>query len=408
MGYLKNAVIGVSWMSAYRVATRILSFVKIAVLARILTPAQFGIFGIASLVLTLLELLTETGVNIFLIQSKKDISEYINSAWVVSIIRGSIISCLIFLSSPFIIQFFRTPDALSILLLISLVPFLRGFINPAVVGLQKELQFKKEFLYRVTVFFTDASVAIIAALITKSVFSLVYGLIAGVLFEIVLSFLLIKPRPKFSLKDGYFRQIFHSGKWVTAYGIFHYFAQQGDTITVGKLLGTSALGVYDMAYKISILPLSEIGDVVSRVVFPVYAKIEGDRDRLKRAFIKSFTSIIITASILGLFIFLFSRQIILVLLGSNWLMAEPVLQILAIYGVLLAISGFASTVFLATGNQRYVTMMTFFRFLGLISTIYPFVSMYGLKGAGYSALLSVCFEIPVTIYCLRRVFWRTI
>ena len=80
MGYTNKAIKGISWMSAFRGITRIMAFAKIAVLARVLTPSQFGVFGIASLVLVFLEVLTETGINVFLIQSQKDINKYINSA----------------------------------------------------------------------------------------------------------------------------------------------------------------------------------------------------------------------------------------------------------------------------------------------------------------------------------------
>ena len=92
MGYSRDAFKGVSWMSGFRIVSRGVAFLKMAVIARILSPAQFGIYGIATLVLALLEILTETGINIILIQSKNEIDEYNNSAWVVSIIRGTFIS----------------------------------------------------------------------------------------------------------------------------------------------------------------------------------------------------------------------------------------------------------------------------------------------------------------------------
>src|SRR3989344_3902076 len=156
MGYSRYVKQGVMWMSGFRILSRMVAFLKIAVLARVLTPSQFGIFGIASLVLGLLEMLTETGINIFLIQLKDGMDEYINSAWVVSIIRGLCISSLIILLSPFIVSFFNTLQAQNILLLISLVPFIRGFINPSVFKLQKELQFHYEFWFRSSIFLFDA------------------------------------------------------------------------------------------------------------------------------------------------------------------------------------------------------------------------------------------------------------
>lgn len=398
MGYTKIAIKGISWMSIFRIITRALSFLKIAVLARVLTPSQFGVFGIASLALAFLEILTETGVNIILIQAKKDIKEYIDSAWVVSIIRGVIISIVIIISSPFIASFFKTPEALGILLLISIVPLIKGFINPAEVKFRKELNFSYEFWFRSFIFLVDSVVVVFFALITHSVYSLVFGLLAGAIVEVIVSFILIKPIPKLKFKSNYLKEIFHKGKWITAYGILNYFSENGDNIIVGRVLGSSALGIYQMAYKISILPISEVSDVISQVVFPVYTKIEGDIERLIKAYLRTIAVIFVGALTIGMLVFLFPTEIVRLILGPQWLSAAPVLKILAIYGILRTIAGPSSALFLSRGKQNYVTAMTFIRFLTLIITIYPLVLMYGMIGAGYSALISVLAELPVIIY----------
>jgi len=404
MGYTNRTIQGISWMSGFRAATRIFAFVKTAVLARILTPAQFGIFGIASLVLVFLEVITETGINVFLIQSKGNINKYISSAWVVSLLRGVIISLLLALTAPFIASFFHTPEATTILLFMSLVPFVRGFINPASIKFQKELQFNAEFWYRTAIFFFDAAIAIIVGYLTHSVYSLVWGLLAGALLEVVLSFILFRPRPRLLTEKNYFQEIFHHGKWVTMYGILGYFTDNGDNVVVGRLLGSASLGLYQMAYKISILPISEVSDVVSKVVFPVFTKIAGDKKRLFRAFLKTNIFAFSASFSLGAIIFLFPKQIILILLGEAWLSAAPVLQVLAVYGILRTVAGPSTALFLSLGKQKYITAMLFIRFLGLALTIYPLVSFYGLMGAGYSALISVIVETPVVIYFVYKTF----
>jgi len=403
MGYKKTAITGVSWMSFFRIITRVLSFLKIAVLARILTPTQFGIFGIGFLVLTFLEIFLETGINVILIQVKKDINAYIDSAWVVSIVRGILLSLLILASAPFIANFFNTPKALGILLLISLIPLVRGFINPAEVKFRKELNFRYEFWFRLAIFFTDTVVTIIIVFITHSIYSLVFGLLAGAITEVILSFILVKPIPKLRLRSGYLGEIIHRGKWITAYGIFNYIGENGDNIVVGKLLGSTSLGIYQMAYKLSILPISEVSDVVSQVVFPVYTKIENDTKRLIKAFLKTTIAISLGSLLVGGIIYFFSSEIILIVLGSQWISAAPVLKILSLYGILRAISGPASALFLAKGKQNFVTVMVFARFVVLSATIYPLISAFGMIGAGYSALLSVLAEIPIIIYFILKI-----
>jgi O-antigen/teichoic acid export membrane protein len=406
MGYTKAAIKGISWMSSFKIATRAMSILKVVILARVLSPAQFGIFGIASLVLVFLQVITETGVNVILIQSKKEISEYVNSAWVISIIRGFIIFLIIVSLSPFIATFFKNSNAIPILLLIGVVPLIDGFINPSEVKFQKELKFNNEFWFRTSIFFVDALTAIIFAVLTHSVYSLIFGLYAGALFELIVSFL-IKPTPKLEFKFDYLKELFHKGKWVTAYGILAYFGENGDNIVVGRAMGASPLGIYEMAYTISIAPLSEISDVINQVVFPVYSKIQENRKRLLLAFAKTTLFISLGAAIVGGIIFFFPAQIITILLGTKWLSAVPALRILAIYGILRAVSAPASVVFLAVGRQNYVTVMTFARFAALIVTIYPLVVSFGLVGAAYSALLSVVIEIPVIVFLFIKIFIHT-
>lgn len=402
MGYKEIVFKGLTWTSAFRFATRGISLLKNIILARgLLNPSQFGVFGIGTLVLAFLEILTETGINVFLIQAKKDIREYIDSAWVVSIIRGTIISLFILISARFIAEFFNSPESYTVLLLVSLVPFIRGFINPAIVQYQKELQFSNEFYLRTAIFLLDASVSVIGAYITHSANSLVYGFIAGAILEVILSFILVPVRPKFSFSDGYLTEIFHHGKWVTGYGIFNYFAQQGDNIVVGKLLGTSSLGIYQMAYSFSLLPISEISDVVGKVTFPLYAKISDDTERLKKVFLKISLFTFIASLISGIVIYVFAYSI-LSILGEQWLPAVPLVKILIVYGVLRTIAGPSSALFLALSKQKYITVMTFLRFSGLMITIYPFVLMFGMKGAAYSAIFSVILETPVIIYFVYK------
>lgn len=398
MGYFKHTIIGISWVGTFRASSRIITFIKVTILARLLTPEQFGVFGIASLVLVFLEVITETGINIFLIQEKKSIHSYVNDAWIVSIIRGVLISIIIVVSSPFVAMFFNAPDAQRLLLMISVVPLVRGFINPAIVKYQKELLFDKDFFVRLTVFGFDSTVAIILAIITRDASSFVWGLMAGAFLEVAISFVFIKPTPTISFQKQNIKKIFSKGKWVTLFVVFNYFAQEGDSVVVGKILGIGSLGIYQMGYKISTLPISEISDVANKVIFPVYARIAGDKMRLKKAFIKTTALVTITALFLGAIIYFLPKDLIVYVLGSKWINTVLILKILAVYGILRAISGTTASLFFALGKQNYFAAMTILRFATLAVTIIPLTIWYGIVGASFSALLSVIIELPLTVY----------
>jgi O-antigen/teichoic acid export membrane protein len=406
MGYTNLALKGVTWIYAFRVFSRLITFLKIAIIARILSPSDFGVFGIATLILTFLEIITETGVNILLIQAKEDIKKYIDSAWIISIIRGTILFLIIFLLSPSISLFFNIERSKEIIMLIAFVPLIKGFINPAEVILQKNLNFKFEFYFRSLIFFADSLFSLILILITHSVYSLVAGLILGSILELILSFFLIKPTPRLKFNKEYLLKITSRGKWITAYGIFNYFSENGDNIMIGKLLGANSLGIYQMAYKISFLPISEMSDVINKVVFPVYTIISGDINRLKRAFYKTTILVTFFSTLIGLLIYYNSYSIINILLGEKWLATVSVLNILVFYGILRSFNGVLSSLFLSLNKQEYITVTTLIRCAILIFTIYPFILTFGMIGAAYSALLSILIEIPISIWLSYKILYK--
>src|SRR5581483_6552684 len=153
--------------------------------------------------------LLETGVNVFLIQEKSDVKKYIDSAWIVSIFRGIIMSVLLLGSAPLVSSFFKSPTSLGVLIVIGLVPFLRGFINPSIVFFQKDIKFHKQFWYQVILFLIDTSVTIPVTIITHSVYGLVIGMIVSVLSEIIISWMFASPRPKLRFNPEYLKLIFH-------------------------------------------------------------------------------------------------------------------------------------------------------------------------------------------------------
>lgn len=406
MGYTRETIKGISWLGAFRLFTRALSFLRTIIIARILSPSQFGVYGIATLLLSLIEILTETGINVFLIQKKDDIGRYINTAWIVSIIRGFLISAVIIVSARFVSAFFKNPEVLPLLMLISVVSFIRGFINPGVVKFQKELNFNKEFYYRSSIFLVETLVSILFVVAMKNPIALIYGLLAGAIFEVIISFKFIKPVPTFNYNRKFFKEIISRGKWITSAGVFGYLFQNGDNVFVGRFLGTGQLGIYDMAYNISMLPISEISDIVARVTFPVYAKISDDKKRLRKAYIRtSIVTILLVTPVLLLFL-VFPRELILLFLGPNWIEAENVIRVLSILAFINILSSPTGAIFFAVGKQKYLTLLTGISLVIMIVSIIPLASAFGLVGVAISVAISSAVAFPFQLYLLIKVLSR--
>lgn len=402
MSYKREAIKGVSWIGILRLLIKVVGFAEAIILARILLPDQFGAYGVALLALGLLEVLTETGVNIVLIQ-EDDVDEYISSAWVVSILRGLVIMLVLLVISPLIAGFFHSSLSLQLLYLISLVPLLRGFINPAVVKLQKDLQFSKEFYYRLAILSVDTVVSITLCVVTKSPIGIVIGLIAGVVIEVLLSYIIVKPVPKLSFKKHYVSRLFHRGKWITGTSIFNYLFFNLDNIVVGRLLGASQLGIYQMAYSMSVAPLTELSNVFIHVTFPIFTRLSTDRIRLRSGFFKSilFVSLL---SLPAVMVLVFLPGIFIYILGQRWSEVVYILPILGILGLSKSVLGFSTSLFLSEKKQSYATVTSLVNIVGLTIPIVPLVSHFGTFGAALSACIGALIALPLYVYYIMKIF----
>lgn len=393
VGFKREAIKGIGWVGALRTVTRAATLVKTAVLARLLTPFDFGLFGIVALSLSFFETLTETGINQVLIQSDRQAKELVDSAWVISIVRGIVIGVLIACSAIPLSSFYHNPQIVQLSLLIALVPVIKGFINPMIVEFQKELRFSGEFWFRFVIILIDICVSVIAAFALKSVYSFIIAMLAASIAEVALSFFWCKVRPVFQLVRKDWIEIVSFGKWVTLSGVAHWVASDLDDVVVGRMFGTAPLGIYQAAYKISSLPVTEISGTVNQVSFPVLSKLKEDKEKLFSAFR---TSVLATVTVSGLISFIllaFPDTVVDILLGPQWAQAVPLIRLLALFGFLRSIESSIQPLFLAIGRPRVASIGNLLKVIALIVGLVLW-SASGLRGVALSALVSVIAIIP--------------
>ena len=126
--------------------------------------------------------------------------------------------------------------------------------------------------------------------------------------------------------------------------------------------------------------------------------IGGDKKRIRIAFLKTLLIICLFVFSFGAIVFFFPKQIVEILLGKNWLTMVPVLQLLAIYGAGKAVSNSFFSMFLGIEKQKIITLATFIRAVVLSAGIYPLITIFGILGAGYAAIISVIASLPFLVY----------
>jgi len=279
--------------------------------------------GIALLIMSTLDIFSQTGFQSALIQKKKDIKSYLDSAWTILILRGFILFAILFFIAPYAATFFNAPEAKHIIQVIGFSILFQAFTNIGVIYFQKELEFNKEFIYQFAGILADFIVAISAVLILKNVWALVFGLLAGNAAKCFVSYLIHPYKPHLSLSWDKVKELFNFGKWIFGSSILIFLITQGDDIFVGKLLGATALGFYQMAYRISNMPATEITHVISQVTFPPYSKLQDNLPKLREAYLKVLQlTAFLSFSIAGL-IFILAPDFTKIFLGEKWMPMVP-------------------------------------------------------------------------------------
>ena len=415
-GSLYQKVIrGGFWTFFLRATSQLLHLIKIIVLARLLSPSDFGLFGVALLSLAALETFSQTGFDRALIQKKGDISSYLNSVWTIEVVRGILIAIILFFISPYVAVFFSVPEVVPILRIIGLAVILKGLTNVAVTYFQKELEFKKLFKYQFSGTLADSIITIIIAVLFHSVWALVIGLLVGNLVRLVVSYKINSYRPKFEFNFLKLKELWAFGKWVLGSSILIFLVTHGDDILVGKLLGVTALGFYQMAYLISNVPATEISHIISQVAFPAYSKLQDDIPRLRKAYLKVLRiTTFFSFPIAGL-IFVLAPDFTTIFLGEKWMPMVPAMQVLGFWGLIRSIGATTGHIFHAVGRPQLLTKLQLIQLILLIILIYPLTAQWKILGASLAVAFSLslpnliaCSIVIKIIKCKLSVFVRLI
>ncbi len=228
-------------------------------------------------------------------------------------------------------------------------------------------------------------------------------MVCAVITEIVMSFVIIKPTPKFKFDFAKLIYMINLGKWITGAKVFDYLYSHLDDIVVGKLLGAYSLGIYQQSYRITSLPVIEISESFQRVTFPHYSKMIENKESIKSTYLKTLIYTVCLVVPFALIVYLFPTQIIMLVYGSGWLSAVPVIKVLAIFGVTKTLANSVFPILLAYKRQDLVMGLTLVGIIALAITIYPLTLKFGLVGAGVSTVLASLVMIPPAYYFARKV-----
>lgn len=391
-------------LTATKLVLQAVIFLKVVFLARLLSPFDFGLMGIAVTAVATLESITVTGVDLNLIRKSGDIDQYLDTAWTISILRGAALGILLFLLSGSIADFFNSPASEGMLKVIGLVFLLRGMINSSVVYFVKTLEIRKQIVLNSVEVFADVVVSVLVTLAYRSAWGLVVGFVTGAAARCVASFLVHKNVPSLRFDLGKIRELSRFGKYVWGTNLAVFMGNKLDSIAIGKVLGPVTLGIYQMALKFTDPIAKEFGGVMAQILFPAYSSIHTDKEKIRRAYLYTVKIVFSVFFVVALMVGIYSQHIIPLVLGEQWLAVIPIVQLLTVAALFKSVFSIDGWLYYAIGMPKYNFVATLIRFCVLILIVVPLVITLGGVGAAWAVLISnFLLFIPVIFFAKKTI-----
>jgi len=405
-GLFKRAVKGGWWIFASRMTQQAMAMVRLVVLTNLLTPADFGLLGYALLTISILNQFSMTGFNVALVQKKSDIEDYLSSAWTFGLIRGAVLYILLFFIAPYVAVFFKSPQVTLIIRVVGLSAIITSFNNIGTIFFQKDLDFRRQYIFTNLGTMANVTVAIILAVIYKSVWALVAGQLTGMVIRCILSYVLHTYRPSLKLNWARIKEMWEYGKHIMVSTILQFGCLEGDDILLGKMLGANALGLYRIAYKISNMMATEISDLIGRVAFPAFSKVQDDIAKLRAGYVKASQVVLLVVFPISGGLIVLANELIWVVFGPEWIEMAASMQILCLLGI--AKSNQGGSVLYSMKRPDIIKWLTVLRFSLIVLSIYPLTKMFGMAGTAASVTFSSLLIPPIVLYYMKKLIGHPI
>jgi len=406
---------GATWMVLFKLIERSIGLISTLILARILSPSDFGVIAMALSFIFFAEQLAAFSFDIALIHNQSATREHFDTAWTGNLLLGLSITLVMLLAAYPIAHFYRQPELVWVVCALALGPLIGGAENIGVVAFRKELNFRKEFLFQLSRKALGFLIVVPLALIVRNYWALVAGILFSKLAGTAISYLMHPYRPRFAFSRA--RELMVYSRWLLINNLIGFFKERTSDFFIGRLFGAGPLGIYNIAYEFAHLPSTELSAPINRALLPGFAKMT-DSEEVCRGYANALSMMAMLAVPCSAGLAMLAPYFVPAVLGAKWLAAVPLMQILAFNGAVLMFHSPVGSVLLARGypqmpviaNGLYVLLL-----LSLLTAMALSAEQLGVLGAALAALLSSLLSTPIYLYVIWRkmsispmVFFRAI
>jgi O-antigen/teichoic acid export membrane protein len=356
MDLKKKTVKGVTWTVASQAARLLINLVVVVILARLLSPKDFGLIAMVAVFSNFFFILNDLGIPSAIIQKKDVTEEDLSSAFWVNLFEGLIITGLFLILAPVIASFYSASILKPIVMVMSLLFTISslGMIQSALFS--KKMDFKTLSIVEIVSAALGGGVAITLAATGFGVWSIVFQSLTSTLVMAVLLFSLSEWRPRLILRWQPTRRLLGFGLPLMGFNFVNYFNRNLDNLLIGKYLGAKQLGYYDVAYKSLLFPMQNVSSVIGRVMFPALSRLEEDKARVRMAYIRATQYIALITFPLMAGLAVLAPQLVRVSLGPKWEKAIFLIQVLALIGGLQSLYTTIGWIYLSQGRTGVLFM----------------------------------------------------
>ena len=400
-GLRARAVHGVFWTATSNWGNELSAFLVFAILSRLLDPEAFGLVALALVFVGFASVVADQGLTDALIQ-RKDLDErHLDAAFWMSVALGVVIAAfLAVFAVPISVALGERALAPVLVALGLTIPIGSSALVQRAI-LTRDLKFRSLALRTLVSIAVGSVIGVGAAFLGAGVWSLVAMRLATEIAAAIVLWRVVDWRPRFRFGRGASRELFHFGKHVVGYRLLNYANRNTDNLVIGAVLGPVALGFYTVGYRLLKLVLQITTNLIDSVAYPLYARLQHDPERFRRAYYKStsYAALIAFPSFVALIAL--APELVSVLFGPKWADSVPVMQVLALLGIVRTMSYLNTSMLTALGKPSWR-----FVIFGITTTLsvvaYLLVVKQGIVAVAWAATAVGCLIVPISYAAVNR------
>lgn len=401
MSLREKALKGLVWSVIQKWGRAAISTLAFIALARLLPPEAFGLVAMATVITAFIEILLDQGFSAAIVQRTDLEREHLDTAFWISVLIGLVLALGLVLASEAAAGFFGEPELAPVLRWLSLSFIFVALSSTQTAILQRDLKFKSLAARSTVAAIAGGVVAVGMALTGFGVWSLVGQNLVRALVGVLVLWRASTWRPGFRVSRAHYKELFTFGISVTGNNVLNSLTRRSDDFLIGYFLGPVLLGYYTVGYRLLLVTIRLVTGIVNAVAFPTFSRIQQNRKRTRRAFyeVTQYTSLLAFPVFIGLAVL--APLLVPALFGEQWAPSIPVMQILALIGILQSVLIFNGSVMRASGKPSWqfgIMLLTFICSVGA----FLIVVRWGIVAVAAAFVIVGYLVAPISYVAVRR------